>query len=62
MWVADNLAFPAGDCRNTVGGGALVQVTDSQVAGFIDEFDNNMYPRESEAFSVADRRDGRAPR
>ena len=60
VWVAENLAFPSGDCRNTVGGGALVQVTDEQVAGFIGEFDANMYPKESAAFSVAPSRDGRS--
>ena len=29
IWVADELAFPAGDCRNSVGKGALINVTDS---------------------------------
>jgi Immune inhibitor A-like, MAM domain len=58
IWVADELAFPAGDCRNTVDNGALVTITDAQVRSFVDEFDTNMYPKESAAFSVAPDRDG----
>ena len=58
VWVAKDIAFPAGDCRNTVGGGEGIVVTDEQVAGFIEEFDTNMYPKESEAFSVPPNRDG----
>ncbi|HEX6887713.1 MAG TPA: hypothetical protein VF143_06375 [Candidatus Nanopelagicales bacterium] len=58
VWVADQLTFPAGDCRNTVDDGALVRVTDDQVRSFVREFDQNMYPKESAAFSVAPARDG----
>ncbi|MEW1957946.1 peptidase M6 [Kineococcus sp. NPDC059986] len=58
VWVADDLSFPAGDCRNTLDGGALTKVTDEQAQGFADEFDENMLPKESEAFSVAPDRDG----
>lgn len=64
IWVASDadgneaLQFPAGDCRNTMGGGAAVTVTPEQVDSFISEFDSNMYPKESEAFSVAPDRDG----
>ena len=58
IWVAENLAYPAGDCRNTVDGGAPITVTDAQVASFIDEFDSNMYPKESQVFSVPPPRDG----
>ena len=58
IWVAENLAYPAGDCRNTIDGGAPITVTDAQVNGFIHQFDSNMYPKESEAFSVAPDRDG----
>jgi hypothetical protein len=58
IWVAENLAYPAGDCRNTIDGGAPITVTDAQVKGFIHQFDSNMYPKESEAFSVAPDRDG----
>jgi hypothetical protein len=58
VWVADDLAFPEGDCRNTLSDGALVSVTDEQAQSFADEFDDNMLPKESEAFSVAPDRDG----
>ena len=50
VWVAENLAYPAGDCRNTRG---LTDITDAQVEGFIDEFDCNIYPKESRSFSGA---------
>ncbi|MGZ8636779.1 MAG: peptidase M6 [Actinomycetota bacterium] len=66
VWVAsdeDDVAtgtdFPADDCRND---GARNVITDDQVQYLIDEFDNNMYPIESGAFSVAPPRNGkRAP-
>lgn len=58
VWVAKDIAFPAGDCRNTVGGGEGIVVTDAQVASFVDEFDENIYPTESAAFSVPPTRDG----
>ena len=29
VWVAEDIAFPAGDCRNTVGGGEGIVVTDA---------------------------------
>ena len=61
VWVADDNSktskdtnFPDGDCRN----GIRTQVTDAQVAGLIDEFDNNIYPIESETWSVPPDRDG----
>lgn len=56
VWVADDLAFPDGDCRNDVEGSTTV--TDAQVAELVDEFDNNMYPKETEAFSTPPDRDG----
>jgi hypothetical protein len=62
VWVAsggDDVStgtdFPAGDCRND---GVRNVVTDEQVDYLIDQFDNNMYPIESNAFSVAPPRDG----
>jgi hypothetical protein len=55
VWVANDTTFPPGDCRNTLG---LTEVTDAQVAGFVHEFDTNIYPTESEAFSVAPNRNG----
>ncbi|WP_432520403.1 peptidase M6 [Kineococcus sp. SYSU DK006] len=58
LWVADDLSFPEGDCRNEVGGGELTRITDEQVAGFVREFDETILPAESRAFSVAPDRDG----
>ena len=40
--------FPEGDCRN----GARTEITDAQVQMLVREFDTNMYPKESAAFSV----------
>jgi hypothetical protein len=56
VWVADNRAFPAGDCRNDLG---MTEVTDAQVQNFIHEFDSNIYPLESDYFSVPPNRDGK---
>jgi hypothetical protein len=53
--VSSGLEFPTGDCRND---GARSVITDEQVQYLIDEFDNNMYPIESSAFSVAPPRNG----
>jgi len=57
VWVASDeddisagLDFPEGDCRND---GVRNVVTDSQVNDLIGQFDSNMYPLESSAFSVA---------
>lgn len=55
VWVAADTTFPSGDCRNALG---LSQITDTQVNGFVREFDNNIYPAESAAFSVPPNRDG----
>ncbi|MGZ8632108.1 MAG: peptidase M6 [Actinomycetota bacterium] len=52
--VSTGTDFPAGDCRN----GARTEITDEQVQYLIDEFDGNIYPKESEAFSVPPARDG----
>ena len=41
--------FPAGDCRNN---GVRTSITDAQVDYLVNEFDTNMYPKESAAFSV----------
>src|SRR5688572_23277351 len=60
VWVAKDIAFPAGDCRNTVGGGEGIVITQAQVDSFIKEFDTNIYPNESVAFSVPPFRDGSA--
>lgn len=59
VWVADDRAFPEGDCRNALG---LADITDAQVNSFVHEFDTNIYPTESEAFSVAPARNGKQAR
>lgn len=56
VWVAVDTSFPAGDCRNAVPN--TTTVTDAQVANFIHEFDTNMYPKETAAFSTPPNRDG----
>lgn len=56
VWVANDLAFPAGDCRAAVAG--TTQVTDAQVAHLVSEFDTTMYPKETAAFSTPPDRDG----
>ena len=56
VWVANDIAFPAGDCRLQIPSSTVI--TDEQVAYFVDEFDTNMYTKESEAFSVPPDRDG----
>jgi hypothetical protein len=52
--VSKGLKFPKGDCRN----GERTKISNDQVNYLIDEFDNNMYPKESDAFSVPPDRDG----
>jgi hypothetical protein len=61
VWVASDedevstgIQFPEGDCRN----GARTEITDEQVAYLVEEFDGNIYPKESETFSVPPARDG----
>ena len=51
---ANGLNFPAGDCRN----GVRTTITDAQINYLMAEFDNNMLPKESAAFSVAPDRNG----
>jgi hypothetical protein len=55
VWVADDTTFPPGDCRNDLG---MTEVTQEQVDSFVQQFDENMYPKESASFSVAPARDG----
>ncbi|NUW39048.1 choice-of-anchor J domain-containing protein [Nonomuraea rhodomycinica] len=56
VWVANDLAFPAGDCRAQIP--SSTQITDAQVADLAREFDTNMYPKETAAFSRPPDRDG----
>ena len=46
-------SFLPGDCRNN-----RTTVTDAQLDSMVHEFDTNMYPKESDAFSVPPTRDG----
>ncbi|HYO40447.1 MAG TPA: choice-of-anchor J domain-containing protein [Nocardioidaceae bacterium] len=55
VWVAEDREFPDGDCRNALG---LTEITDAQVTGFVTEFDTNIHPEESAAFSVPPERTG----
>jgi hypothetical protein len=57
VWVADDIQFPAGDCRN----GARTEITQAQIDYFIHEFDSNIYPVESAQFSVPPDQDGSEP-
>jgi immune inhibitor InhA-like protein len=56
VWVANDLAFPAGDCRTQIASSTVI--TDAQVQHLITEFDNNMYPKETATFSTPPDRDG----
>jgi immune inhibitor A len=42
VWVQDDMSFPAGDPR------ATPVITSAQVAYLVDQFDNNIYPKESD--------------
>src|SRR3954463_14758874 len=55
VWVANDLLFPAGDCRND---GVREVVTGAQAQYLADQFENNMYPKESVTFSVPPSRAG----
>jgi hypothetical protein len=56
VWVANDTSFPATDCRNQIPGST--DVTNAQVADLVTQFDTNMYPKETEAFSTPPDRDG----
>jgi hypothetical protein len=63
VWVASGsddvsagTAFPAGDCRNAVAGST--DITDEQALTLVAEFDETMYPKESEVFSTPPDRNG----
>ncbi|MCT2581610.1 immune inhibitor A domain-containing protein [Actinophytocola gossypii] len=56
VWVANDIAFPEGDCRRQIPNST--EVTDAQVADLVNEFDNNMYPKETATFSTPPDRDG----
>jgi hypothetical protein len=56
VWVANDTAFPAGDCRNQIANTAVV--TDAQANELRDQFDTNMFPKETATFSTPPDRDG----
>jgi hypothetical protein len=56
VWVANDRAYPAGDCRAQIPGST--DITDAQVTDLIKEFDTNMFPKETAAFSTPPDRDG----
>jgi hypothetical protein len=56
FWVAVDTAFPAGDCRTQVPN--TTTITDAQAQAFVNEFDNNMFPKETATFSTPPDRDG----
>src|SRR5829696_5273052 len=55
IWVSNVLDFQAGDCRND---GVRNVLTDAQIAYLADQFENNIYAKESTEFSVPPFRDG----
>lgn len=54
VWVTPDLSFPSSDCRND----ERIKVTDRQVRYLVKQFDENIYPKESRAFSRPPDRDG----
>lgn len=56
VWVANDLAFPDGDCRSQIPG--TTEITQAQVDRLVSEFDGNMFPQETAAFSTPPDRDG----
>ncbi len=56
VWVADDTSFPAGDCRTQIPN--TTTVTRAQAEELANQFDSNIFPKESAAFSVAPDRNG----
>jgi hypothetical protein len=48
--VSTGTEFPPADCRNAIP--HTTEITDAQVANLISQFDGNMYPKETKAFST----------
>ena len=59
VWVARNLLFPSGDCRNTVDARSRVNVTKAQAAYLARQFDTIIFPRQRALFGMPRTRDGR---
>ncbi len=56
VWVQNSTNYPAGDCRN--GFPDRINVTTAQAEYLLSEFNNNIWPKEADAFSVAPAHDG----
>lgn len=52
VWVQDNHDFPTGDARNPV------TITPAEIAYLVNQFDTNIYPKESEFWRTPAQRDG----
>src|SRR4051794_19750429 len=59
VWVANDLSFPAGDCRAQIPNSTTI--TDAQAQRLVTEFDTNMYPKETATFSTPESHDGSHP-
>jgi hypothetical protein len=59
IWVARNLLFPQGDCRNTVDGRRRVAVTKAQATYLARQFDQVIFPGQRALFGTPRARDGR---
>jgi len=57
--ISSGTGFPAGDCRTKAVPNST-DITDAQVNYLINQFETNMYPKETKAFSVPDDRPGMA--
>ena len=56
LWTAYDMSFPEGDPRNEFT--SRLTITDEQAQYMVDQFDNNIYPTESQYFSVPPQIDG----
>lgn len=52
VWVANNLAYPAGDSR------PAPVITDDEISKVVDAFDNNIYQKDTEFFGTPDSHTG----
>ncbi len=55
VWVAQDLAFPATDCRIN-----SIEVSPADIAALVKEFDGTIYPKETAVFSTPPDRNGAA--
>ncbi|MGX6607393.1 peptidase M6 immune inhibitor A [Micromonosporaceae bacterium Da 78-11] len=53
VWIAEDIAFPAKDCRKNA-----VEITDAQITELVQDFDKTIYPKETSAFSTPPDRNG----